>query len=325
MKLTDKEKEKFFINPPRNGVLKKYFDDLITAKKNIPINYDFDIDKLFKNNQNLLSFAREYQKYESDFDKHARASIPYSYEELIRLYSTIFLYLTKYKTKGNIIEIDSANSSLARALTNISNNRIKTLGTTPNRANIEIFNKNHPKNSYMFEGESKDVVTFLMQNQKMYEIFKDGFDIFLELVGFQMYGKERKTPIKYFKQLLKKDGIALFFEKNSNNNLEEFKKREIQKNIDFKTKFFSKSDIGEKTSKIVSVMDKNLVTTEELIESISYNFKYIIHIWNSGNFNIFIASDNKNNILKMLEYMPKILINKKYLYVDKLPLEKYPL
>jgi len=118
MILNDKAKYDFFINPPRTGVLKKYFDNLITKKKNIPSSYNFEIDTIFQNQPDLLSLAKVYQSYESDFDKHARASIPYIYEELIRLYTTIFLYLTKYKDGGSVIEIDAANGSLKGIIPN---------------------------------------------------------------------------------------------------------------------------------------------------------------------------------------------------------------
>ena len=314
MELNDSKKDDFFINPPRTGVLKKYFDEMILEKKNVPLNYYFDIHTLFKGSPELLSLADVYQKYESAFDKHARSSIPFSYEETIRLYSTIFNYLVKHRSGGNIIEIDAANGSVARSVTEMSRGRIKSLCTTPNKSNVEIFNNNHPDGSYIFEGASKDVVTFLKENHLIADVFNNGFDVFFEAVGFQMYGSERKLPIRYFKQLLKKDGIMVCFEKNSQADLNEYEKREIQKNEIFKTRYFTTANIKEKKREILSIMDKNLVTLEYLEESLCDNFDNVVHIWNSGNFNIVIASDSEISLKKFLKIMPKTIIEKDFVY-----------
>ena len=313
MIIDDSKKNNFFINPPRTGILKKYFDNLITAKKNVP-NYYQNIEQ-FKFNKELYNFSKKYLEYTSDFDKHAQASIPFIFEETMILYYTILKYLNN---GGNIISIDAANGSAERTLVSMSD-KIKSLFTTANHSNIEIFKKKPVKNCYYFEGANKDVLSYIKNNEKILKIFNDGFDFFIELVGFQMYGKERELPIKYFKQILKKDGISIFFEKNSHSSREEFLKREKQKNELFKTKFFSKQDINEKNKEVLSIMDNQLVTKEELIAAISKNYKYIVHIWNSGNFNIFVASDNKNNLERFIKIMPSNVIDEEFVYEKNLP------
>ena len=315
--IDDSEKDNFFKKPARTTILKDYFDDLILARKNVPINYNFDIENLFGFNNELLNFAKKYQEFESDFDKHARASIPFSYEESIILYYTILKFLSD-RNGGNILSIDAANGSLERVITKLSNGKINSLFTTANKANIEIYNKKSEKNCIAVECASKDILFYLKNDIELNKKFNRGFDVFLELVGFQMYGIERELPIKYFKQVLNRNGIAIFFEKNTHEDKTEFLKRSRMKNELFKTRFFNKKDIKEKEEEILSVMDKNLVTLEELKKSILNNYNYISHIWNSVNFNIIIASDDEESLREFIRLMPKSIIDEKFIFEDGL-------
>ncbi|WP_165212631.1 hypothetical protein ACFSN5_01690 [Streptococcus tangpeifui] len=131
-----------------------------------------------------------------------------------------------------------------------------------------------------------------------------------------MYSSNREKQIKFTKSKLKSDGIIGFIEKFSNTDANEFFKREQIKDIYFKRRFFSEEDIFLKKKNVLSDMNNGLVTLEQFIDALSKFFAYAVINWNSGNFYTLYASNNKNNLLNFLSYMPSSLIPDKYVHIE---------
>ena len=131
-----------------------------------------------------------------------------------------------------------------------------------------------------------------------------------------MYGNSRQIPIYLANRNLKIDGLFVFFEKFLHSDVQEFFKREKQKDEEFKNRYFSKDQIEEKKISIIKTMDKNLVTIEEMTKTLSSFFSYAAITWNSGNFSTIVASNNLTHLNKFINLMTPPAIPSKFSNID---------
>ena len=141
------------------------------------------------------------------------------------------------------------------------------------------------------------------KNNKTLKHFSKGFDVIYEDTTFQMYDTDREKQIEFVVQNLKSDGLFICLEKCLHDDDDEYQKREDQKDLMFKTRFYSKLQLSEKEETIVKTMRQGQVTVSRLNKAIKGSLKHSKLIWNSCNFYIIAAS----NDLKKLEFFMDLL------------------
>lgn len=268
----------------------KPFDDP-TGKKNY----------LLGDSENI-AFLNASMKYTSDFALHAAASIPYLAEGDCRLGAAILRYAKEKNCPLSLQEIAGANGAFSKTLVDLSKGKISTLTNSATHGNYLEFLKIRPEGSYFWDGPFYEITPQILKKGEL-TIFEKGFDIIYEHVVFQMYSANRAEQIEFVSQNLKSDGILVLLEKNSQLDIEEYLRRELKKDDDFKSKYFSETQLKEKREKILNTMESGQITLDELTSAISIQFKFSLNVWNSCNFNLVIASNNQNNLEKFVSHM----------------------
>jgi len=180
---------------------------------------------------------------------------------------------------------------MARSIGVLGNGKIKCLSSSPTKENqISFYGHGRPMHAFMYLGTWLDITNdFLQSSEELSWEFADGFDVIVEDTSFQMYGDNRTEQIKFISKVLKKNGILILNEKL---NGVDYEKREDQKDLSFKSRFFSLKSIENKKNIILKTMSQNQVSLKSLTDALSYSFRAAVCIWNSGNFYSIAASNN---------------------------------
>ena len=277
------------------------FSDLATGRKGAP---DFPIildPELLRHDGLSLEYAKVRERHAGTFNQHFIASLPYVLEEQCRFGAALLRYGRRIgetqQRPLDVYTLGDASGVTARSLTDISQGKIRTLTCSPNQENEAAFHQGRPVGcAHFFLGPFFEVSATSLSERGI-EDFRDGFDFIIEDTTFQMYGKSRLAPIQIAAQNLRSDGIFVLLEKFWLPDVEEFARRERQKDDEFKARFFSHEKIEEKRQTIVHNMDRQLVTLAELTDAIGQIFSTAVIIWNSGNFYTIAASNDAGNLL----------------------------
>jgi hypothetical protein len=146
------------------------------------------------------------------------------------------------------------------------------------------------------------------------------YDLIFEHTCFQMHHPDRVAPMRILQRRLEDDGILLIYEKVLDHDAEAYKRREEEKDLAFKSRFFSQREIQAKRTDILSYMEKCQVYLDQLVEAISPVARYIIQIWRSGNFIGIVASNSGPNIGQFISLFPKPFVENAA-YLEGLPLQ----
>jgi len=247
------------------------------------------------------SYAAMLDRNIGTFNNHAFASIPFFIEETIRLGIAISDYsLRKGATREKPLTFwstSSADASHARTLAEYADGKIMTLSDTPNNENRAEFNRllTHAF-SHLCVAPYFEITKNSVRERIPSFPINNGFDIVWEDTTFQMYSNNRDGQIAHIKEQLKPDGLAIVFEKVTNDSQADYLLNEYNKDLYFKSKYFSPNDILKKERDILKDMYNGQVTEEQLIVALQHQFSYVYKIWACGNFIEFVASDNKENI-----------------------------
>jgi hypothetical protein len=144
--------------------------------------------------------------------------------------------------------------------------------------------------------------------------FASGFDIILEDTTFQMYSPNRLDQIAFVAQHLKDDGLFVFVEKFLHSDLDEYQRREDQKDHGFKARFYRPDEIAAKRTAVLTIMNQNEVTLPDMGTAISRTFRHCYVTWNSGNFYSLVASTSAANLGKFLSHLIGPAIPHEYAY-----------
>ncbi|NEQ97628.1 MAG: class I SAM-dependent methyltransferase [Cyanothece sp. SIO2G6] len=261
----------------------------------------------------FLNQSPEYQEYHSIFQRnigtfyqHLCASIPFFIEEQCRLGIALHK-LARFRLDCNqqtftLYETSSADGTNARTLAEYSQGLIKTLTDSPNSANGQNFHRLCQHNySDIHIGPFVDITPDYLEARDDRPYLKYGFDAIYENTTFQMYGPDRNAQIAYVKRVLKDDGLFIFCEKLMHPDRDEYERREQVKDDLFKSNYFSKSEIAQKSTQILEQMERCQVTLDELISAISCHFKYAYMLWNSTNFYEVAASNCASTLRKFID------------------------
>jgi len=307
---------------PRINEMKLFFSGTASGTRDKPINsYEGDEALLLKMSQCTLlhSFFKEYKKRQSFFEKHFASSIPYAMENECRMGTALIKYFSKKNTlTHSSLHLGSSEAPMARTISALGlNSNIKTLATSCTKENINGFYmyEKHPKNTY-FLPTPWILVNKNLLKEKGLDDFSQGVDVIFEHQLFQFFSKDRGKQVaiasKLFKDISK--GLLFMTGKIMLKDFEEFKKRELQKDTEFKTKYFSEDDIKSKDKEVIHIFNKMLMTLDETIHEIKKTLKYSVVIWNSGNFYTILSSNSKDEINKYLDVLVDPIIEDKYSY-----------
>lgn len=133
-----------------------------------------------------------------------------------------------------------------------------------------------------------------------------------------MYSKNRYEQIYYVKDKLVEDGVFIFVEKFKIDSAEEYIKREWQKDILFKSNYFSTDQIESKKLDVLSVMNNFEVSLPDFIKSLSKIFKHSVMTWNSGNFYTIMASNSQRSLIELVSNLKPLCIPSIFCY-ENLP------
>ena len=263
--------------------------------------------QLFDTDADILQFYRTYRIYSGKFNLHFLTSIPYILEEECRLGSALLRYLLKQnrlkKRTVTLQTIGNAEGVIARTITKLGNGRISTLTNSPTPANMHEFHTKRVEHCFFYLGPFFEITKNKLKNSKTLKRFSDGFDVIYEDTTFQMYDTNREEQVAFAVQNLKSDGLFICLEKCMHDDVDEYLKRESQKDLKFKTRFYSKPQLKEKEETIIKTMQYGQVTVSKLNNAIKGTLTHTKLIWNSCNFYIIAAS----NDLGKLEFLMSLL------------------
>lgn len=242
-------------------------------------------------------FVHLHQQRRGPFDQHYHRSIPYRLEEECRLGHAILQYGQKKSGSLHLYSLDTAEGTMARTLSELAEGRIESLCCSPNHENYQAFLAyGDPPHASFFVGPFHHLTPHLLSSRADLRKFASGFDTILEDTTFQMYSANRPAQIRFVSQHLNDDGLLIFVEKFRHADVEEYQRRELQKDHGFKARYFSPEDVVAKGKAILTSMNLNEVALENMAQAIRPYFRHCYVTWNSGNFYTLIASNSLPNI-----------------------------
>lgn len=242
---------------------------------------------------------------------HFLASVPYILEELSRIGAALTrLAEANIRETGqtfSLFEVDAFDGSNGRAVAGHSNGLIRSFTSSPNRANQVAFDRYADPALSRFYPQSVFKVTPDLLQQPEYRLFSQGFDFIYEMAAFQFYSRDRDRQIAHIQQFLKPGGLVFFLEKLNHPDPEEYLRRERVKDEQFKTRYFSEEEIHWKRQQMLEQMQNGQVTFEELAGALCARFKCVHLLWNSSNFCEFVASDDPQQIERLVQLLGPVV------------------
>ncbi|OGE56378.1 hypothetical protein PENARI_c003G12220 [Penicillium arizonense] len=274
----------------------------------------FDKALLEQNGERFAQFLEVFNtiKQSSLFVNHYYASIPYRIEENCRLGNAVIHYSQQVPSRPLLYRsVGTGDSSMARSVAEFSEGSVEALCCSPNEMSALNFAINgDPPTPPSSMGLST---------------FASGFDIIVEDTTFQMYSPNRDEQVGFVVQSLKEDGIFVFVEKFRHADIDEYERRELQKDYGFKARYFSSSEVAAKGKDVLVTMSQNQVTLDDMAAILQGYFQHCSITLNSGNFYTLVASNNPSlemnnpvaeNVLGTLgavcwsiQLLPQIIIN----------------
>ncbi|MFE0018358.1 class I SAM-dependent methyltransferase [Mesorhizobium sp. NPDC059054] len=305
---------------PRINELSCFFAATAAGKSGMPIRKPAADIRLLPNEDLLRSLVALHAARQGHFDQHYHGSIPYRLEEECRMAHAVLKYARRRGILLSLYSLGTAEGTMARTLSELSNGQIRTLSCSPNPENYECFlGYGEPAHAEFFVGPFHRVSKAVLDSDARLRQFVSGFDFILEDTTFQMYSPNRAKQIEYVTQHLKQDGIFVFVEKFRRRDEFEYRRRELQKDHGFKARYFDREEIEKKQADVLDTMFGNEVTLAQMTEAIRLQFKYCAMTWNSGNFYSLAASNAKENLSLYLSQMEAPAIPHEYVYDVSLP------
>ena len=254
-----------------------------------------------------LRFAQTRARHAGVFNEHFVASLPYALEEQCRLGAAILRHARHIQATEHrpcdVYTLGDGPGVMARALAEHAQGAIRTLCCSPNSENQRAFQARVGQlPAAFFLGPFFYVTPDNLERQGITQ-FPHGFDLIIEDTTFQMYGRERSAPIQLALRNLRDDGIFMVLEKFKHSSPDEFQRRELQKDREFKARYLPGSSIESKNHSIVHAMNQQLVTLEEMRAVLSRYFKNAFLTWNSGNFSSIVAANHEAPLQRFIGAM----------------------
>jgi len=300
---------------PRINELSDFFASTAAGRSGSPIKQPQIDRRLLIGDEILDRFVELHMQRRGPFDQHYHSSIPYRLEEECRLGHAILRYSSDQPDPLNLYTLGTAEGTMARVIAELADGSVRTLSCSPNLENYRSFlGYGDPPNASFFVGPFHHLSRELIRSRPDLQQFVSGFDIILEDTTFQMYSPNRPDQIAFVAQHLKDDGLFVFLEKFLHPDLDEYRRREDQKDHGFKARFFRPDEIAAKRNTVLSIMNQNEVTLHDMGNAIKQTFRHCHVTWNSGNFYSLVASNSTANIERFLSHLIGPAIPHEYVY-----------
>ncbi|NTF63371.1 class I SAM-dependent methyltransferase [Agrobacterium rhizogenes] len=300
---------------PRLNELSSFFAATAAGRAGRPIREPQVDKRLLKGDDLLDSFVSLHERRRGPFDQHYHSSIPYRLEEECRLGYAILKYSEGLAGALNLYSLGTAEGTMARTISELADGRIESLSCSPNIENQQSFLAyGNPPHASFFLGPFHHLTQALRHSRQDLIKFSSGFDIIFEDTTFQMYSPNRLDQIGFVSQHLKEDGLLLLVEKFQNPDIQEYQRREDQKDHGFKARYFSHADIVAKEAAVLTIMNQNEVTLADMGAAVKPYFRHCYITWNSGNFYSLVASNSLPNIERFISGLIEPAIPGEYVY-----------
>lgn len=300
---------------PRINELSEFFASTAAGRSGSPIKQPQVDRRLLAGDELLDRFVKLHEQRRGPFDQHYHSSIPYRLEEECRLAHAVLLYSSGQPGSLNLYTLGTAEGTMARAIAELAEGRVQTLSCSPNVENYQSFLAyGEPPDASFFVGPFHHLSQELIGTRPDLLQFASGFDIILEDTTFQMYSPNRPDQIAFVAQHLKSDGLFVFVEKFLHPDLDEYRRREDQKDLGFKARFFRPAEVAAKRTTVLTIMNQNEVTLPDMGSAISGIFRHCYVTWNSGNFYTLVASNSAASIERFLSHLIRPAIPHEYVY-----------
>lgn len=305
---------------PRINELSGFFGSTAAGRSGKPVRKPMADTRLLPREDLLRTLVALHATRQGHFDQHYHSSIPYRLEEECRMAHAVLKYALQRSVPLTLYSLGTAEGTMARTLSELAGGHIETLSCSPNPENHECFLAyGEPPHAEFFVGPFHRLTKDVLQGAPRLTKFADGFDLILEDTTFQMYSPNRAKQIEYVGQHLKEDGIFVFVEKFRTQDVDEYVRRENQKDHGFKARYFQPDEIERKKSLVLDTMFNNEVSLAQMSHAIRSQFRYCAMTWNSGNFYSLAASNAKDNLDRYLRQMEEPAIPHEYVYDTTLP------
>lgn len=272
----------------------------------------------------LLDYQDAMVETSGPLFQHFLASVPGILEEMSR----VGIALSRLAERRSAVEsrdftfyeADAFDGTNGRTLAAFSQGRVKTLTSSPNKANEPWFHRYaEPRVSRYFPGSLFHLTSRTLHERDEYAPFRDGVDFLYETAAFQFYGKERAAQIRHIADLLRPDGLAFFLEKLNHPDPQEYGRRERAKDEVHKAAYFTPEDIERKRQQMLLRMTDGQVEFDELVAALEDRFNHVHVIWHATNFYEFVASDDAGVLAEFLELAGGPFIPDEFLFDDPAP------
>ncbi|KXF75929.1 hypothetical protein ATN84_18420 [Paramesorhizobium deserti] len=284
--------------------------DLATPEPDMNL-LEFDID--------CMTFWDTHRRLWGHFDHHYFASIPYRLEEEYRLAAAILLFsLSAWGCSGQaatIYTLGAGAGTLARALARLGDGRLKTLNCSPTAGNRAcFFARRGSEDAYFYHGPFFELDDERYAADENLQPFRDGYDLVLEDTTFQMYGRDREEQLSVIAPRIRAGGLLVQIQKLMHPDMKTYLERERQKDEQFKSRYFSQTQIVAKKRDVLDTMADFQVDLKSSISALGSCFDYSAITWNSGNFYTIVSSNSFASLRDFITSMVKPAIPPEYCY-----------
>lgn len=306
---------------PRINELASWFEATANGESGFPIKQPQIDRRLLKHDDEVLDqFIQLFERRLGPFMHHYHASIPYRMEEHCRQGRAILQYSQLFSRPLLYRVVGCSDSSMARTVAEFADGQVEVLTCSPNAADKRNFaSYGPPAHAIYFHGPFHHLTDEVVNSRQDLAKFAAGFDIIHEETTFQMYSPNRAEQVAFVAQSLREDGVFIVVEKFRHPNIEEYERRELQKDYGFKARFFSQDEVAAKGRDVLTTMSLNQVTLDEMTSVYKEHFRHCYVTWNSGNFYTVVASNSLANLDHFVAELGEPAIPKEYMYEDVLP------
>ncbi|MFJ7095886.1 hypothetical protein ACIQWL_37545 [Streptomyces mirabilis] len=262
-----------------------------------------------------LAFAVHLSNFTGIFHRHLHASVPFFAEEECRLGLAMSRYAADHtKRKGRPTKFwsfGSAEAPMARAAVRHAEGALQAHCSSENTENFGDLRARPESNISIEVGPFYDLKHETFGEMTGTTAASVSYDIIFEHTCFQMHHKERAAPMRILRERLEDDGILLIYEKLLDHDVDAYQAREEEKDREFKARFFSEREVEVKKSSILTYMENCQVYSEELTAALRPVAKYIVRVWQSGNFFGFVASNSEENLRDFIGHLTQPFVENK--------------
>lgn len=298
---------------PRVTHLLPVFGSIALGMSGAPDIGDVTLDTALVEDDDALGFYEYLARTTETFHRHLNASIPFFLEEQCRLGAAISRYAALNSARLGrpllLWSLGSAEGPMARAVAAHARGSVRVLCSSENEQNFRGL-RTRPETNVAFEVGPFYDVTHGWFNQVD---LPRRYDVIFEHTSFQMHHPDRLAPLLLLRRRLSGDGILLLYEKIMDDT-DLYRRREQEKDVRFKARFFSPREVETKKRTVLRDMERCQSRLDRLTAACRSVARHVCLIWRSGNFVGIAASNDSDSLRQFVALLPPPAVeNSEYL------------